>query len=156
VRRAARQPQPAADAAPEDRATRARAEFERALDLEDVDPAAAVEAYRRAVELEPQLADAWVNLGRLAHEAGRAREAVQLYERALEASPDDPVIHYNLALALEDVRGAAAAALHYEKALALDPDFADAHYNLAGLCEQLGRDAAALRHYHAYKKLTDD
>jgi tetratricopeptide (TPR) repeat protein len=156
VRSAVRQPQPAAHAASADRATRARAEFERALDLEDVDPAAAVEAYQRAVELDPQQADAWVNLGRLAHEAGRAREAVRLYERALALCPDDPVIHYNLALALEDVRGAAAAAAHYEKALALDPDFADAHYNLAGLCEQLGREAAALRHYHAYKKLTDD
>lgn len=137
-------------------AARARAEFERALDLEDADPPAAVDAYRRALELDPELADAWVNLGRLAHQAGRAAEAVRLYECALAYSPDDPVVHYNLALALEDTRGAAAAAAHYERALELDPDFADAHYNLAGLCEQLGRDAEALRHYHAYKKLTDD
>jgi tetratricopeptide (TPR) repeat protein len=133
----------------------ARAEFDRALDLEDVDPPAALEAYRSALALDPGLADAWVNLGRLVHEAGDAREAVRLYERALATSPNDPTLHFNLALALEDTRGAAAAAEHYERALALDPDFADAHYNLAGLCEQLGRDADALRHYHAYKKLTD-
>ena len=128
--------------------------FERALALEDDDSAAACEAYTRALELDPQLVDALVNLGRIAHDAADAHTAAQLYERALALSPDDPVIHFNLALALEDTRGAGPAAAHYERALALDPEFADAHYNLAGLCERLRRPADALRHYHAYKKLT--
>ncbi len=133
---------------------RALAEFERALDLEDGDPAAACDAYGRALALDPDLVDAWVNLGRIAHESGNAREAVRLYHEALERSPEDPVIHFNLALALEDARGPAPAAEHYERALALDPTFADAHYNLASVCEKLDRKADALRHYHAYKKLT--
>ncbi len=133
----------------------ARSAFERALELEDRDPAAACEAYARAIELDPQLADAYVNLGRIAHDCGDAREAVRLYQHALGLSPADPVIHFNLALALEDARGPAAAATHYERALALDPDFADAHFNLAGLCEQLGRKTDAVRHYSAYKQLTE-
>jgi len=130
-------------------------EFERGLDLEDDDPGGACGAYGKALELDPDLVDAWVNLGRIAHQAGSAGEAVRLYHHALERSPDDPVIHFNLALALEDARGAAPAASHYEKALELDPSFADAHFNLAALCEKLGRKADALRHYHAYKKLTE-
>jgi len=134
---------------------RAEAEFERGLDLEDDDPAAACSAYGKALELDPDLVDAWVNLGRLAHQSGNAHEAVRLYHHALERSPDDPVIHFNLALALEDWRGAGPAASHYERALALDPSFADAHYNLAGLCEKLGRKTDALRHYSAYRKLTE-
>ena len=95
-----------------------------------------------------------MNLGRLAHEAGRGAEAAQLYGLALERTPDDPIVHFNLALALEDCEGATAAAEEYELALSIDADFADAHYNLAGLCEQLGRGADAIRHYHAYKRLT--
>lgn len=134
---------------------RALAEFERGVELEDDDPAAACEAYGRALAQNPDLVDAWVNLGRIAHEAANAAEAVRLYHEALERSPDDPVIHFNLALALEDTRGAGPAAAHYERALALDPSFADAHYNLAALCEKLDRKADALRHYHAYKKLTE-
>ncbi len=134
---------------------RAQREFERALELEDDDPEAARAAYARALELDPTLVDACVNLGRLAHEAGDAREAARLYHLALERTPDDPVVHFNLALALEDTRGAAPAASHYERAIELDPTFADAHFNLAGLCEKLGRQAAALRHYSAYKKLTE-
>jgi excisionase family DNA binding protein len=139
----------------QDPGERARVEFELGLDLEDEDPAAACDAYGRALELDPDLVEAYVNLGRLAHEAGRHAEAVHLYHLALERSPEDALIHFNLALALEDARGPAPAVAHYERALALDPEFADAHYNLAGLCERLGRGADALRHYHAYKKLVD-
>jgi len=138
-----------------DAVAQARVEFERGLDLEDDDPGGACAAYGRALELDSNLVDAWVNLGRIAHQAGSTAEAVRLYHHALERSPDDPVIHFNLALALEDARGAAPAASHYEKALELDPSFADAHYNLAALCEKLGRKTDALRHYHAYKKLTE-
>jgi tetratricopeptide (TPR) repeat protein len=147
---AAREPRDDADAA-----AHARAAFERALELEDVDPEAARDAYRHALALDPSLVDARVNLGRIVHEAGDAREAIRLYEDALARSPDDPIVHFNLALALEDAQRPDAAADHYRSALALDPDFADAHYNLAGLYELAGRKAEALRHYHAYKKLTD-
>jgi tetratricopeptide (TPR) repeat protein len=133
----------------------AQAELERALGLEDEDPEAARDAYRRALALDPGLVDACVNLGRLLHEAGDAREAARLYHLALERSPEDPIVHFNLALALEDLGAAEAAFAHYQRALGHDPDFADAHFNLAGLCEQLGRETEALRHYHAYKKLTE-
>ncbi len=142
-------------AEPQDSRARARAEFERGLDLEDDDPAGACDAYGKALALDPELVDAYVNLGRLAHEAGRHAEALHLYHLALERNPDDALVHFNLALALEDARGPAPAVAHYERALALDPDFADAHYNLAGLCERAGRGTDALRHYHAYKKLID-
>lgn len=142
--------------APEpDGVSRGQAELDRAIALEDDDPAAARAAYQRALAEDPSLVDAYVNLGRLAHAAGDAREAARLDHLALERSPDDPIVHFNLALALEDLGSNAAAVAHYQRALALDPDFADAHFNLGALCEQLGRDADAVRHYHAYKKLTE-
>jgi len=142
-------------AAPSEPGARARQAFEEGLGLEDRDAAAAANAYRRALELDPALTDAYVNLGRLRHESGDAKEAARLYHLALEQSPDDPVLHFNLALALEDTRGAEAAIRHYERALALDPEFADAHYNVAGLYEQAGRGADALRHYRDYKRLAE-
>lgn len=135
---------------------RARALFEEALDLDGVDDAAAARAYRRALELDPELADAWVNLGRLLQEAGEPRGAAECAREALRRGPDDPIVHFNLALALEDTAGPEPAARHYERALALDPDFADAHFNLAGVYEKLGRERDALRHYGAYRKLRED
>jgi len=134
---------------------RAEHSFERAIELEKDDPRAAREAYAHALELDPDLVEAYVHLGRLMHQAGDLREATRLYPGALDRTPLDPVVHFNLALALEDVGGPSPAIAHYERALELDPTFADAHYNLAGLCEQVGRYSEALRHYQAYKKLTD-
>jgi tetratricopeptide (TPR) repeat protein len=138
----------------QERSAQARQQLDRALELEDDDARAAARAYARALELDSDLVDAYVNLGRLAHEAGDPREALRLYAQALARDPDDALIHFNMAVALEDTQGTSPAVSHYRRALELDPSFADAHYNLAGLYEQLGRETDALRHYHAYKKLT--
>ncbi len=128
--------------------------FAQALAAEESEPASAIRAYRRALSRDPELVEAWVNLARLVHAAGRAKEAVSLYHEALKRSPDDAETHYNLAIALEDAAGPAAAVAHYQRALALDPSLADAHWNLAGLLEAAGRKAEALRHYRAYDRLT--
>jgi tetratricopeptide (TPR) repeat protein len=146
-RLARRTPNPAREAA---------AWFEHGEALEQQhDPAAAVVAYRRALELDPEMGDAYINLGRLVHEQGNAVEAVRLYHLALQCAPDDPIAHYNLALALEDVRHSTRAVSHYQRALEVDPEFADAHFNLGRLLERLGRRAEAMRHLHAYKQLTE-
>lgn len=143
----------AAEAEPPARALAMRA-FAEALALEERDAGAAMRGYRRALARDPSFSDAAVNLARLLHDAGRAKEAVALYQSALAHASDDAELHYNLALALEDTAGAAAAMHHYEHALALDPSFADAHWNLAGLLEAAGKKQDALRHYRAYQKLT--
>jgi tetratricopeptide (TPR) repeat protein len=130
--------------------------FERALLLEqEGDPVGARTAYCRAVELDPEMGDAYINLGRLVHEGGNAVEAARLYHLALERAPEDPVAHYNLALALEDESKTTSAALHYQRALDLDHQFADAHFNLGRLLERLGRRSEAMQHLLAYKRLTD-
>ncbi len=129
--------------------------FERGLLLEPDDPQEACKAYQRALELNPELGDAYINWGRLVHELGDVRQSVRLYHEALQRLPKDVVAHYNLALALEDLGDTAGAVAHYHEVLAEDPGFADAHYNLGRLLERLGRRTQALRHLMAYKKLTE-
>jgi Flp pilus assembly protein TadD len=130
--------------------------FERALAREQhADIAGACAAYRHALDLDPEMADAYINLGRLLQEQGEASEAARLYHLAIEHTPDDPVAHYNLAIALEDQRQLSAAVSHYRQALALDPEFADAHFNLGRLLDRLGRPSEAIRHLLNYKKLTE-
>ncbi len=129
--------------------------FERGLLCEernDLDGARS--AYQRAVDLDPTLSDAYINLGRLLHEAGQSADAAHLYHHALDCDPNDPVAHYNLALALEDGEQLAAAMAHYRRALDLDPDFADAHFNFAQLLERLGRRSQAMQHLRLYHRLT--
>lgn len=130
--------------------------FTRGVALEEEDRGEACAAYRQALSLDPGLADAYLNLGRLVHESGDTQQALRLYREAVRRIPDDPVAHYNLATALEDTQELRGASKHYHLAVELDPDFADAHYNLAQLFERLGQSKRALRHLMTYKRLTEN
>lgn len=130
--------------------------FVRGEDLEPEDAAGALDAYRRALELDPGHADAHLNLGRLLHERGEAAAAEPHYRQALQAHPGpstEATAAYNLGVALQDLGRLAEAAEAYETALQADPDLADAHYNLSGVYELLGQGRSALRHLKAYRSL---
>jgi tetratricopeptide (TPR) repeat protein len=132
----------------------AEAWYARGCDLEaDDDLDRAMAAYGRALEIEPGLADAHLNLGRLRHELGDLTAAERHYRAALDAQPDEPTTAFNLGVVLQDLGRLESAAAAYEKALELDDRFADAHYNLAGIYETLGREKSAFRHLRTYKTL---
>jgi len=154
--RSARRSTPQSPATAQRRAAQSStAWFERALRLErknDVDGARL--AYLKVVELDTEQSDAYINLGRLTHQAGDPAEAARYYHLALRASPDDPIAHYNLAIAMEDQQRFPEAVAHYQQALTLDPEFADAHFNIARLLGRLGQRAQAMRHLVTYKQLT--
>jgi tetratricopeptide (TPR) repeat protein len=127
--------------------------YERGSEMEEVSPEEAMAAYRQALEIDPGLADAHVNLGRLLHERGEAAEAERHYRLALAVRPEDATAVFNLGVALQDLDRLAEAAEAYEKALEIDRSLADAHYNLAGLYERLGQPEAAFRHLRTYRTL---
>jgi tetratricopeptide (TPR) repeat protein len=123
--------------------------------IEPVEPARAMLAYRQAVAMNPVHADAHINLGRLFHEARDAAGAERHYRAALEARPRDATAAFNLGTALEDLGRVADAIGAYAQAIALDPGCADAYFNLARLYERAGRRAEAFRHLTAYRRLAD-
>ena len=121
--------------------------------LESTDRRAAEAAYRRVLALDPDHADAYLNLGALLCEAKRCREAVALYDEALRRRPGEALLHFNRAVALEDQGRPLEALAAYNASLLLQPDLADAHYNAARLHEQLGDAKNAVRHFSAYRRL---
>lgn len=127
--------------------------FSRGEALEDSDPAAAEAAYRQVLALDPDHADAYLNLGALLCEGRRCREAVALYDHALRRHPGEALLHFNRAVALEDQGRNVDALAAYHESLRLAPDLADAHYNAARLHEQLGDAKQAVRHFSAYRRL---
>jgi tetratricopeptide (TPR) repeat protein len=129
--------------------------FERGCAL-DGDPASrkeAVEAYRRALELDPEHADAHCNLGTVYYGQGKRGAALACFRRALEIEPLHLEANFNLANLLEE-RGEDEPALrHYRTVLRVDPLYADAHVNLALLCEKVGLRARAREHWRRYLQI---
>jgi tetratricopeptide (TPR) repeat protein len=110
-------------------------------------------AYRRALELDPSLANAVTNLGNLEYRRGRIGEARAHYLKALAIDPDQPEALYNLGFLALELGGAEQAVELFERALASDPSFADAHFNLALAHEELGDPRSAQRHWREYLSL---
>lgn len=128
--------------------------FERAVVLEESDPAAAIDAYRRALRLRPDHVEAWINQGRLHAEAGAGEAAAECFTAALRLDPTDATALYNLGVVAQDGGREHDAIVHYTRALELDPGLAEAHYNLATLFDQSGDSRSAIRHINEYRKLT--
>jgi tetratricopeptide (TPR) repeat protein len=127
--------------------------FSRGEALEASDRRGAEAAYRKVLVLDPDHADAYLNLGALLCEGRRCDEAVTLYDEALRRHPDEALLHFNRAIALEDQGRLDEALGSYHASLRLAPDLADAHYNAARLHEQLGDAKKAVRHFSAYRRL---
>jgi tetratricopeptide (TPR) repeat protein len=126
----------------------------RAQVLEERDPVAAIDAYRRSLRLRPDFTEAWINLGRLFAESSDGDAARDCFKSALDLDPADATAYYNLGVLAQDAGKEAEAIDLYRRALELDPQLAEAHYNLATLFDQSGDARAAIRHINEYRKLT--
>ena len=99
--------------------------------------AEALAAYRRAVDLSPDFADAWCNLGTVHFHRGERADARRCYDLSLEHDADHLEANFNLANLLDDDGRREAALHHYKAAVRIDPSFADARLNLALLYDRL-------------------
>ena len=123
--------------------------------LEDDDPARAAACYRRAVDLDPDLAAAWTNLGSLQVEAGDVDGARDSFAEALRSDPDQPEARLNLAeLALRE-QDAELAIEGYRGVLVQHPDHPEAHYGLARALLAVGGRAQALAHLERFCRAMD-
>jgi len=115
--------------------------------------AQAIDAYDRALCIDPQKVDALLNCGTLCYEEGNLKKAAEYFMRALQVDPENALAHFNLGSVLEEVGRLEAARLHLRNAVRLDTSYPDAHYNLAFVCEKLGARNEAQRHWQTYIRL---
>jgi tetratricopeptide (TPR) repeat protein len=136
----------------------ARAEefFRRASSLDDGDEAKLEEAsaaYRKALELDPYLVAALINLANVHYGRDELAEAQALYERAIGLESDFFEAHFNLGNIYHDLARFAEAQACYCEALRLNPYYADTHFYLAVTCEKMGLSQDARPHWRAYQQL---
>ncbi len=134
-----------------DRPTTAYGWFMRGCSLDaNEDPSQALEAYRKALEMDPGLAAACTNLGNLLYGRGDRESALHYYQQACAMDPDQPEAVYNLANILEEEGDLDMAIAEYRRVLRLQPNFADAHFNLALTLERVGGRVQAMEHWEKF------
>ena len=131
----------------------ARYWFNLGIEFEKTSMPEAQRAYGRALELDPTMSDAHLNLGKLYHDAGKLEKSEAHYRAAVKYAPDDPAPYFNLGVLLEDLQQPSEAAKYYQEALERDSAFADAHYNLGLVLESLGKKKEAFAHLRTARKL---
>lgn len=107
---------------------------------------AALEAFRQALQLQPQHIDATFNLGRELHLLGRCGEALPLYAQALEVYPTDLDALNNHALCMLALGRSAEGVAGLEQVAKRYPGRVDVLFNLGqALAEQAGKAWGAPR-----------
>lgn len=127
--------------------------------LDDGDPdkqEEACRAYRRALELDPFLVPALINLANIHYAREHLVEAEALYERALALEDDVFEAHFNLGNVYHDLGRLEEARVSYGEALRLNPDYPEAHFYAAVTLEKLGLSPLARVHWRRYLELRTD
>jgi tetratricopeptide (TPR) repeat protein len=124
-----------------------------ALDHDEATQEEAATWYRRALEADPYLVAALINLANIHYARDELVEAQALYERAIGLEPEFFEAHFNLGNIYHDLTRYEEAGACYRSALALNPTYPDTHFYLAVTLEKLGRSAEAKPHWRAYQQL---
>jgi tetratricopeptide (TPR) repeat protein len=113
----------------------------------------AAAAYRKALELDPYLCAALINLANIHYGRDELVEAQALYERAIGLESDFFEAHFNLGNIYHDLGRYREAQACYREALRLNSFYADAHFYLAVTFEKMGLSLDARPHWRAYQQL---
>ena len=112
--------------------------------------------YQKALQINPDYAEAHNNLGNALLQKGNVDEAIAHYQKALQIKPDYAEAHDNLGNALLQKGNVDEAIAHYQKALQIKPDYAEAHNNLGNALLQKGNVDEAIAHYQKALQINPD
>jgi predicted TPR repeat methyltransferase len=94
---------------------------------------ASIEAFSRALTIQPDYADAYNNKGLVLKDQGKLEEAIKAYNKALAIKPDYAEAYNNMGNALQEQGKLEEAIEAYNKALAIKPDEVELQYIVASL-----------------------
>ena len=122
------------------------------IELEESGDSDANDAYERAIELDPDNVDAYINLGRLYQLAGELDHADKFYQKALDLEPGNQIANFNAGTVLDEQSNYDEAIEHY----LLAPNIPDAHYCLWTIYDTKGEARKAKKHMVIYKQMLEN
>ena len=117
---------------------------------------AAIEAWRRTLELKPSMYGALDGIGTVHLDAGRPEEALGFFRQALDIQPNFSAGQYNYALALRAVGKPELALDALDRAASLAPDDGAILLERASVLEALGRGGSSAAVHEAAERAPDD
>ena len=104
----------------------------------------AIRRFRKALEVNPQSAEAHQALGTVLAQVGDLEGAVRHDSASLALRPENPTVHYNLGTVLIELGQVDQAIRHFRTTLDLVPNHDNARFNLATALAQGGRHREAV------------
>ncbi|MRR09692.1 tetratricopeptide repeat protein [bacterium] len=106
---------------------------------------AAEAEFRRALELRPDFAEAFNNIGLAMSDQGKREDAVTAFRRAVELMPDAPETYNNLGCLFKSKRDYQQALDHFNQAIAKRADYAPGYFNLGLAYEEMEKFDQAIK-----------
>jgi len=107
----------------------------------------AVAEYKRALELNPNYAEAFYNLGVIYTERDMISEAISHYKKAINSDPGFGPPRYDLGNLYFKKGMVKEAIAEYKKALEINPHYTDAYYNMGVIHADQGDIDSAIDYY---------
>ena len=117
------------------------------------DNSGAIKLYTEAIELIPNLAEAYNNRGIAYKNSGDYHRAIQDYDKAIELNPNLIQVYNNRGNTYENLGDYHRAIQDYDKAIELNPNFANAYYNRGNTYKNLGDYHRAIADFNKYAEL---
>lgn len=117
------------------------------LSAREGDAAAAIDFFRRALQIDPAHLIALVNLGNTYRQQKEWKEANKVLQRALEVEPDDPEVNYSLGMVCAQLDESDRAYEYLKRAVELRPVYPEALNNLGVLYLRTRRPEEAVHSF---------
>ena len=105
--------------------------------------------FRRAAQLEPNIASVWHNLGICYQEGADLAEAETHFFRAMKLEPNNAEVHLNLSQLYVNLAQPHLAIKHADKCIDINPALPEAYYNRALAQVSLGNHEEGWKDYDA-------
>lgn len=126
----------------------------------------AIKCFQQALEINPDFAEAYFNMGISYNEKDKKGKAIRCYKKAIEINPDYVKAYYNMGQAYCDKGDGYKAIRFYKKAININPEDAEAYNNLGDAYCNIDKYKKAIECYkkaininpgdaEAYNKLGD-
>jgi tetratricopeptide (TPR) repeat protein len=114
----------------------------------------ALQVFRKAMEMRPDLYLSYYYYGKLASKEGNenSADAIAKLRKAISLNPNFPQAHYELGKALVQTGQTSEAIQQLNKSLELDPDLAQSHYQLARIYKKLDDQARLSEQLRLYEE----